>query len=78
MKGSDFLFDSFNFLYCKCHRINPNRGRSYIDFPDSIKNKKTLKNIINDDDDSFQHDATVALNHQKIGKSSQIISKIKQ
>ena len=52
MKGSDFLFDSFNFLYCKCHRINPNRGRSYIDFPDSIKNKKartnpSIKMIIN-------------------------------
>ena len=43
MKGSDIIVDSFNFLYCKCHRINPNRGRSYIDFRDSIKNKKNIK-----------------------------------
>ena len=27
--------------YYKCHKINPNRGGSYIDSPDWIKNKKS-------------------------------------
>ena len=31
MKGSKFVFGSVHVLYCKCHKINPNLGRSYID-----------------------------------------------
>ena len=31
MKASEFFFDYVNFLYYKCHKINPNRGGSYID-----------------------------------------------
>ena len=34
MKGSDFSFDCIYLLHHKCHKINPNRGGSYIDFPD--------------------------------------------
>ena len=30
VRGSDFIFDCVIFLYCKCHKINLNRGRSYI------------------------------------------------
>ena len=33
MRGSDFIFDCVHLMYCKCHKINPNRGGSYIDFP---------------------------------------------
>ena len=40
MKGSKFVFDYVYLLYCKCHKINPNCGRSYIDSLDWIKNKK--------------------------------------
>ena len=47
MQCSDFIFDFVNLLYCKSHKINPNRGRSYIDSPDCIKNKKTTINLIN-------------------------------
>ena len=47
MKGSEFVFDYVHLLYCKCHKINPNRGGSYIDSPDWIKNKKTTINPIN-------------------------------
>ena len=38
MKGSEFVFDYVQLLYC--HKINPNRSGSYIDSPDWIKNKK--------------------------------------
>ena len=37
MKSSEFVFDYVQLLYNKCHKINPNRGGSYIDFPDWIK-----------------------------------------
>ena len=40
MKGSEFVFDYVHLLYYKCHKINPNRGGSYIDSPDWIKSKK--------------------------------------
>ena len=37
MKGSDFIFDCVHLFYYKYHKINPNRGGSYIDSPDLIK-----------------------------------------
>ena len=40
MKGKDFIFDCVHLLYYQCHKINFKRGGSYIDSPDSIKNKK--------------------------------------
>ena len=40
MKVSEFVFDYLHLLYYKCHKINPNRGGSYIDSPYWIKNKK--------------------------------------
>ena len=50
MKGSEFVFGYVQLLYCKCHKINPNRGGSYIDSPDWIKNKKGTINSINKKD----------------------------
>ena len=44
---SEFVFDYVHLLYYKSHKINPNRGESYIDSPDWIKkqtkNKKKPK-----------------------------------
>ena len=34
MKSIAFVFDYVQLLYCKCHKINPNCSRSYIDSPD--------------------------------------------
>ena len=34
MRGSDFIFDSVQLLYCKCHKINFKRGGSYTDSPE--------------------------------------------
>ena len=40
MKGSDFIFDSVQLLYYKCHKVNSKSGGSYIGSPDWIKKKK--------------------------------------
>ena len=42
MKSSKFVFDYIHLVYFECHKINPNRGGSYIDPSDWIK--KTPKN----------------------------------
>ena len=69
MKGRDFVFDYAHLLYYKCHKINPNCGGSYIDFPDWIKSKNATINSINKKDNKcFQYPLTVALNHEEIKK----------
>ena len=35
--SGDFIFDCVNLMYYKCHKINFNRGGSYIDSPDCLK-----------------------------------------
>ena len=37
MKGSRFFLNYVQLFYYKCHKINPNRGGSYIDSPNWIK-----------------------------------------
>ena len=34
MRGSDFIFDPVQPMYCKCHKVNFKRGGSYVDSPD--------------------------------------------
>ena len=65
-------------LYYKCHKINLNRGGSYIDSPDWIKNKTSTRNPINKKDiKCFQYAATFALNYEKIVKHAEKITRIK-
>ena len=40
MRNSEFVFVYVKLSYYKCHKINRNRSGSYLDSPDSIKNKK--------------------------------------
>ena len=40
VRGSEFEFDGINLLYYDFHKISLNRGGSYIDSPEWIKNKK--------------------------------------
>ena len=76
MRGSDFIFDSVQLMYCKCHKVNFKRGGSYIDSPDWIKKKKATINPKNTDDKCFQYAATVALKYvQLISKKSIRIAK---
>ena len=46
-RGIDFIFDCVHLLYYNSYKINPNRGGSYIHFPDWIKNKEATINPIN-------------------------------
>ena len=41
MRGSDFEFDGVNFLYYDFNKISLNGGRSYIDSPKWLKDKKS-------------------------------------
>ena len=50
MKGSDFIFDSVQLMYCKFHKENFKRGGTYIDSAGWIKNKKATINPKNEDD----------------------------
>ena len=77
MKGSDFEFDGVNFLYYDFNKISLNRGGSYIDSPQWLKNKKSTINPKNNYYKCFQYAATLALNFDKINGHTQRISKIK-
>ena len=77
MEGSNFMFDSVDFLYYSLHKISLNRAGSYIGSPDWIKNKKATINPKNKDNECFKYATTAALNHEKIAKDLQRISKIK-
>ena len=55
MIGSEFVFDSVDLLNYKFHKISLNRGRSYIDSPRWLKNKKATTNPKSNDDKCFQY-----------------------
>ena len=77
MKRSDFEFDVVNFLYYDFNKTSINKGRSYIDSPKWLKEKKSIINPKNSDNKCFQYAVTLALNLDKIEKNSQRVSKIK-
>ena len=77
MKGSSFIFDGVDLLHYHLHKISLNRGGSYIDSPDQIENKKTTISPKNKDNECFKYAITAALNHEKIRKDPQRISKLK-
>ena len=77
MKGSELIFDSVDLLYYEFLKISLNRGGSYIDSPNWLKNKKATINPKNNNDKCFKYAITGALNHKRIVKDQQEISKIK-
>ena len=77
MRGSEFLFDSFDLLHYNPHKISLNRDGSYIDFPKWLKNKNATINLKNNDDKCFQYAITAALNYEQIKSHPERISKIK-
>ena len=54
MRGTDFIFDSVQLMYYKCHKAKFKRGGSVIDSPDWIKKKKATISPKNTDDKCFQ------------------------
>ena len=77
MKESYFIFDSVQLLYHKYHKVNFDRGDSYIDSPNWIKKKKATINPKNRDDECFQYAATVALNYEETESYLERVSNIK-
>ena len=77
MRGSEFELDGVNLLYYDFNKISLNRGGSYIDSPEWIKNKKPTINPKNNDYKCFQYSVTVSLNHDKINRDPQRVSKTK-
>ena len=77
MKGSSFIFERVDLLYYDLHKISLDRAGSYIDSPEWLNAKIATINPKNENNGCFKHAITVALNHQKIGKNPQRISKIK-
>ena len=77
MKGSDFIFDSVQLMYYKCHKVNFKRVGSYIDSQNWIKKRKATIIPRNEDDKCFQFAATVALNYQRIKWNPERVSNIK-
>ena len=77
MKGSYFIFNGINYLYYDLNRITISKGGSYIESPKWLKDKKCTINQKNTDNKCFQYATTLALNHDKINRDPQRISKIK-
>ena len=78
MRGSEFIFDGVNVLYYDLNKISLNRGGSYIDSPEWIKDKKATINPQNKKDDKcFQYAITFALNYEKSKDHPERITKIK-
>ena len=77
MKGSQFVFESVDLLYHSLHRISLNRGESYIDSPEWLKNKKATINPKNIDNECLKHAIIAALNHEKIKNQPERISNLK-
>ena len=51
MRGSNFIFDSVQLMYYKCHKVNFKPGSSYIGSPDWTRKKKST---INNTDEKFR------------------------
>ena len=77
MKGSDFIFDSVQLMYYKCHKVSFKRGGLYIDSPDWTKRKKSTINPKNADNKCFHYAANVALNFEEIESHPGRVSNIK-
>ena len=77
MKRSELVFDSVDLLHYHIQRIRLNWGRSYIDSPIWLNNKKATINAKNNDDKCFQYAITAALNYEQIKSHVERISNIK-
>ena len=60
-------------MYLTCHKINPNRGESFIDSPWTKDKKATINPINKNDNKCFQYAVTIALNHKKNRKNQERI-----
>ena len=76
-EGRKFIFDSVDSFYYDLNKISLNRGGSYIDSAEWLKNKKAIINPKNNDDKCFQYTLTVVLNYKQIRNNPQRIPNIR-
>ena len=78
MKGSSDIFESIDLLEYHLHKISLNRGSSYTESPEWIKNKGVTINPKNTKNNNcFQYAITAGLNYQNINHNLERISKLK-
>ena len=78
MTGSSYIYERIDLLEYYLHKINLNKGSSYIDSTIWIKNKGVTINPKNiKDNNSFQYAIIAAFNYQNISHHLERISKIK-
>ena len=78
MKGSGYIFERVDLLAYHLHKISLNRGSSYINSPEWLKNKGTTINPKNTrDNECFKYVIIAELHLQEIERDPQRISKIK-
>ena len=78
MRGSSFTFERIDLLEYHLHKISLNRGSSYIESPEWIKNKGVTINPKNTKHNNcFQYAIITALNYQNIDHHPERISKLK-
>ena len=78
MKESSFTFECIDLLEYHLHKISLNRGSSYIEPPDWLKNKGATINPKNPKDNNcFQYAIIAVLNYQNIDSHQERISKLK-
>ena len=73
---SSYVYEIVEGSSIRFHKIDLNRGSSYIPSPDWLKNKGATINLQNTKDNyCFIYALTIALNHKEIGKNPDRISK---
>ena len=77
MKGSNYIFQRVDLLEYHLHKISLNRGSSYINSPEWLKNKRATINPKNTrDNECFKYAIIVALHHQEIGRDPERTSNL--
>ena len=71
------MFDHVDRLYYKNNKISFRRAGSYLDSPERLKNEKATIYPQQSHENFFQYAITAALNHEKIKKHPQRITKIR-
>ena len=77
MKGSSYIFECIDLLEYHLHKISLNRGSSYIQSHEWIRNKGVTINPKNKDNKCFQYAIIAALNHQNINHNPERVSNLK-
>ena len=77
MRENEFLFNSVQLMYYKCHKVSFIRGGSYIDSPDQAKKKKAAINPKNTGNKCSKYPATVELSYEETESRPVRVSSIK-